>query len=1042
MSLQLECLGGLRVSLNGSPLNGFVSSKVQALLCYLAVTGRPHLRPALAALLWGDQTDAEAATNLRQAIANLRRLLAPYLIVTRHSVAFNQAPGCRLDVTEFQAYLAAADTDSQQLTAAMGLYAGDFLDGFSVRDAPAFEEWALSTREQLRGQVLSGLHILAAQHTARAEYTPAIAVMQRLLALDPWREDSQRQLMLLLSRSGRRDAALAQYETYRRTLDQELAVEPLPETTALYERIRSARSTPRSALPASATPLIGREREQAELVQRLADPACRLLTLIGPGGVGKTRLALQATLDLQTVFLNGVYFIPLAAVSSANVLVSTIAGALGLVFSRGADPLAQLLNNVREKELLLVLDNFEQLVDRGVDLLAELLRRAPDIKMLVTSRERLQLHDEWLLELHGLRAPSPNTIDRIESYAAVQLFLASARRLDRSFELSAADESAIVRICRLVDGMPLGIELAAAWVRMLPCHEIAREIEASLDFLAVSLHDLPERQRSMRAVFDHSWRLLGARERAVLRQLSVFRAGFVREAAERVAGATVHMLSTLLDKSLLRRGRAGRYELHELVRQYAAEQLTAAGEQLEACDRHCTYYTAMLQANKQQLRGGAQQQAIAEIDAEIENVRAAWRWAGAHSRLDAIDRALESIYHFYNLSGWFQEGVESFNSVARQFEALPNVQSDPIQLQLGRLATRQGALYQRLAQYREADELLRTGLALIQQLSLDVRQEIAFALCVLGDITRLLGDAAAALLLLQESLAIYETLGDHHGQAAAQHNLGYLHYTLGAFEEAHSCCAQSLALFRSLGDQWGVASALRYLGIVARDQGNLAEARQLFEEGRAICESIGDRYVLAYCLNNLGTVAFATNQYAEAELLLRQGIVIGKQIGHQRVVAFSLNDLSEVYSIQQNYTAAREVLQESLALFNASGDRWGVAIALHNLGTTAVKSGAYAAAETYFRAALNTAIAIHALPIALDLLVGFAELLARKAQNEPAVRLLSLALHHPACERQVQIRAEQLCEELKATMPTDAFAAAIADGRFGDFDQIAQELLE
>src|SRR6266545_4062733 len=415
------------------------------------------------------------------------------------------------------------------------------------------------------------------------------------------REASHRQLMRLLAFSGQRSAALAQYATCRRVLDEELGVAPEEETTALYARIQrgadvaspsAARPSDNLAAHTPLTPLIGREGELAQLAERLEDRNCRLLTLIGPGGIGKTRLALQIASGLRGSFRDGVYFVPLAALNAADMLVPAIASALGFALHGLADPKAQLLAYLRTKDMLLVLDNFEQVLD-GADVLSDLIQAAPGVVVLATSREPLHLRVEWLMDLDGLPVPQDVEASSVERSSAVQLFVQTARRMQADFALSPATSPSVVRICQLVAGTPLAIELAAAWVRSQSCVEIARALEQSLEQLATTMRDVPARHRSMRAVFEHSWRLLSDAEQGVLRRLAVFRGGMEADAAEQVAGATSSLLAALVDKSLLRRNGAGRYDLHELVRQYAGEQLEAAGEAGEIRNQHTACFLAL-----------------------------------------------------------------------------------------------------------------------------------------------------------------------------------------------------------------------------------------------------------------------------------------------------------------------------------------------------------------------------------------------------------------------------------------------------------------
>ena len=298
-------------------------------------------------------------------------------------------------------------------------------------------------------------------------------------------------------------------------------------------------------LPAPATRLVGREAELAALAQLLDDPTCRLLSLVGPGGIGKTRLAIEAACDLWQRFADGVFFASLAGTSSSEFMVPAIAQAVALNFAGPADPRVQLANYLRNKQVLLLLDNLEHLLE-GVDLLVEMLEETPGVKLLVTSRERLELQAEWVFEVQGLPVPAEDEVERLEKYSAVQLFLQRTRQAQVAFELSTEDRAHVARICRLVEGMPLAIELAAAWVPVLSCAEIADEIARSIDFLTTTMRDVPERQRSIRAVFDHSWHLLSEEEQQVLRPMSIFRGGFTRQAAEAVAGAGLPLLSALL----------------------------------------------------------------------------------------------------------------------------------------------------------------------------------------------------------------------------------------------------------------------------------------------------------------------------------------------------------------------------------------------------------------------------------------------------------------------------------------------------------------
>ncbi|MGD9100315.1 MAG: BTAD domain-containing putative transcriptional regulator, partial [Anaerolineae bacterium] len=664
-NLKLFLLGAPYLEMGGETIV-IQRRKVMALLIYLAVQGEAQRRDTLASLLWPNSPTRLAHGSLRRTLSELRKVLGgDWVSSDREMIGLNPDRDLWLDVVRFQKGLAGCSTATpaslDAMNEAVRLYRGDFLAGFTLPDCLDFDEWQFFQGEGLRQTLATALERLSHLHCQQGEYEEAISHARRWLALDPLHEPAQRRLMILYAQAGQQAAALRQYQLCVETLEAELGIPPADETTALYERIRAGDPSrvpgkherekdsavtdpdPRSFrslaleqaplahnLPPQLTSFIGRDDDLAKILRLLCDEAdCRLLTLFGPGGIGKTRLALRAAEQALSVFSNGVYFVPLVGVSEPEFLVSTIAEALDTSFSGEVDPRRQLLNHLRDKEMLLVLDNFEHLLE-GVDLLSEIVLTASQAKLLVTSRTRLNLQEEWGFEVKGMRYPLSDDAEgpTPETYSAVQLFVERARRVKTDFALSAKDAPAVLQICRLVAGTPLGIELAVFWLRLMPCQEIARRIEQSLDFLTTSIHNVPERHRSLRAVFEHSWLLLSEDERAVFSQLSVFRGGFHNRAARRVAGATLPLLSALVDKSLVQHDRKGRYKIHELLRQFAAEKLQEKqGESERLRDRHCVYYSSFLQAREPHLQGQGQRETLQPIMVEIDNIRAAWHWA-------------------------------------------------------------------------------------------------------------------------------------------------------------------------------------------------------------------------------------------------------------------------------------------------------------------------------------------------------------------------------------------------------------------------------
>ena len=804
---------------------------------------------------------------------------------------------------------------------------------------------------------------------------------------------------------------------------------------------------PRHNLPAQPTPFVGREAELTELARLLADPDVRLLTILGAGGMGKTRLALEAGAAQLNNFERGVCFVSLAPLDSVQAIVPTVAEALSFSFYEGGEPRQQLLDYLREKSKLLIMDNFEHLLAGpepgrrdGVGLVTDILQTAPEVKVLSTSRARLNVQGEHLFRLAGMDFPDWETPEDALEYSAVKLFLQSARRARPGFELEADDPKYISRICRLVGGMPLGILLAAAWLEMLSPAEIAAEIEASLDFLETDLRDVPERQRSMRAVFDHSWSLLITGERAVMQALSVFRGGFTREAAQKVTGATLRELRALVDKSLLGRDPAGRYGIHELLRQYAAEQLEKVTADKEAVqDRHCVYYADFLQGREADLTGAGQKQALAEIGAEIENVRAAWDWAVALGKVEELDRSLESLAEFYRIRAWFQEAEEAFARAAQRLaEVQEEVRDRRSKMALGKVLLKQGRFCHSLGLVEKATDLLQESLSMLRDLG--ARREVAYALNYLGYCVGLRGRDHQPLL--QEALAISKEIGDRRGMAHPLVGLGWIATEQGQYKAAKQLFQESLALFRELGNQEGIADSLHGLGYIAWLLGEYGEAKQLHQESLALSREVGDQKGIADALHRLAQDIAGLEEYREAKQLYQESLALHKEIGNLRGIAHVFSDLGEIANVQGEYAEAIQLAQECLTIGRKIDVRWIIAWAFKVQGDAACGLGDLPGARRYHHQALAEVARIgHSYVFPLNL-VGIAALLAAEGEKERALELLALVIHHPISWRWMKHhRAAPLIAELEAELPPDVVAAAWERGRARDLDATVTELL-
>ncbi|MBK7181341.1 MAG: tetratricopeptide repeat protein [Chloroflexi bacterium] len=914
--LEIRLFGGLEISQGGAPINKFVSSKAPALLAYLAVTGRAHQRDALAALLWGEMADAHAKNNLRQTLSNLRKLLELYLVITRDTIALETAVPLTLDVAQFETHLKASRASSQHrfehLAQAAALYRGDFLAGFVVRDAPEFEEWLLAQRVRFRELALHTLHTLTQHHLECGEYGRAIDSATRLLALDAWREEAHCQLMLALARSGQRRAALSQYETCRLLLDKELGVPPSAETVALYERICAAADTPRHNLPAHPTPFVGREAELTQIAGLLQNPACRLLTLVGTGGMGKTRLALQAAARAHqhSLFLHGVFFVSLVGVDSETLLATAVATACDLHFSGSQNPTAQLFTFLRDQELLLVLDNFEHLLDETI-WLVQLLQQAPGVKLLVTSREALNVQWEKSLPLDGLTLPAHSLANAAEAttYSALHLFALRASAVRPDFVLTEETIPCVSQICRLVEGMPLALELAAVTIRQYTCAELVSAITQNLDILATSYRDMPPRHRSLRAVFDNVWLLLMPSEQDHFSALSIFVGSFSQEAAAVVTSTPRPLLATLVDKSLLRELGNGRYQLHNVLRQYAAEKLAEAQQQTLP-QQHTAFYANWLQRQEQSLFTPAEIDVFQAIQADLDNVRAAWFWALNHESLPLLQQSLKSLRTFYNVQSRFQEGAEWLAQTAVILKPLV-APTNPSALKLyAQVLARWASFAAWQGQNEQAEALFTEALQYARQVN--DPQELGFLLLNKGYLTIVSGDYETAGKEYQESLEQYRHTEDAHGISDALSALGGWHNVTGDWASARLCLQESVTIARHIKDEHSLRSSLTNLGNVYYLLGDYEQAKSHYEEVLPLCQKVGDRAAEAIILCNLGALAEKAGNLSEAEQRLQSGIALFTEVNHPQAVVHASTMLASVFLEMRAFTRAQEILAQAL----------------------------------------------------------------------------------------------------------------------------------
>ncbi|MEO8391605.1 MAG: LuxR C-terminal-related transcriptional regulator [Chloroflexota bacterium] len=727
---------------------------------------------------------------------------------------------------------------------------------------------------------------------------------------------------------------------------------------------------PTVGLPTATTSFVGRAEELAQIAVLLADPACRLLTLVGPGGIGKSRLALEVACQLTTPEQS--YFIPLQPLTSTDFIVSTIANAVSFQFDSGGDSQQQLFNYLHDKRWLLVLDNFEHLLS-GSNLVSEMLAAAPGIRLLVTSRERLNLVEEWVLDIFGLTYPTSETDALSEPYSAVELFIQHAARVKASFKLTKAQNAAVIRICRLVEGMPLGIELAASWVRALSCAAIADEIECSLDILETSARNVEPRHRTMRAAFAPTWNRLSDHEQAVFMKLSVFRGGFMREAAEQVTDASVRVLAALVDKSLLRVDADGRYDIHELLRQYAEERLRDLSHTHEQTqDRHCTYYADFIGQWGDDLTGMMHREPTAEINREIENMRVAFRQAVAGRKLNALENFLRTLLSFYDLQEQTQEGEEAFRLAAQAVRAGFNETDEQQRRLLGLSLSGQAWFLCYSSRYAEALVITEESLALL--LPLGSTRELVQ---VYASFFQIGSDYLGMVQFADQALKHAQAANYPNGILRALLNLSWYAFRAGDYEESERRAQEALALSHKHDFAFWEVWALQRLSDNALIRGDFAEAKRCAHDGLARAQAIKLRPGILFHYLSLGETAYAQRAYAEAQHYFQECTLLAYESGSPKKIVWTGGSaartaarLGEIGEAQKQFLEILRIAQEAedeglmlsaagnIAVLMASVGKRERAIEILVLVIGAVDNvGGYGQGHEALRAELQTALA-------------------------------------------------------------------------------------
>ena len=1305
-SLRTFLFGTPRFERDSQPMS-IGRRKVVALLAYLAHTGQPHTREYLATLLWPSHDQSGALKNLRRDLGRMKQFVGEAVLqADRLQIGLERQNGLEVDTAVFQTLLQTAASHSHlnsapcqdclaTLTQAADLYNGDFMSGFNLSDSPEFDEWQFFERESLRQKLGEALQQLLAWHTVLADFEKGIEYGRRWLALDPLHEPAQRELMKLYAWAGQHSAALRQYENCVQLLEEELGVEPEPETDLLYEAIKKRdlppppqveadsepvelstanlltpaerfvikeslkngghgqlffghdrlqdqpvvikrirpelmhhteeyvarfkreaealrqlnhpnivamldmftadeqqtivmeyvaggslrelldatgalpieqvldialeladalsrahhlgiihrdlkpdnvllaedgtprltdfgiarlerediRLTPTGSilgspaymspealrgepldaradiwsfgmivyemlagrrpftgeqltaimisilndpvpvvaeelpdlpegfapllqqmlvkerdgrlssmrqvaaeleairagtwqpgltplvmptkpqnLPTPATPFVGREAELDDICQLLTEQAdSRVLTVVGVGGSGKTRLILAAAAQMQPHFADGVFFVPLAPLKTADELVPTIAESLSLRLAGSDEPLQQLMRSLQQKELLLVMDNFEHLL-AGVPLVSQLLQAAPKMKVLASSRERLQLAGERIFGLDGLVVPQTDTAVTQTSHSAVTLFLQQVNLVRQSNGLQPEEWPQVIRICQLVDGMPLALVLAAGWADMLTFAEIGDEIAQGLDFLETDLQDLPARQRSMRAVFDSSWKRLTAQEAAVLPKLALFGGGFTREAAQTICGTNLRLLRQLMNRSLITTDTQQRYMMHELLRQYALEQLPAA-EEPALQHRFVSYYSEWMAQRLHDIQRETFHLALQEITVEQGNLSLAWHWLLTAVTIEALDLMppfAEAWQFYYYLKG-------------------PMVTAQA--LYVDGLKLLQTAAAQKPINDPALESVYKTAVA-------NLHTKVAYFSFALGDYALVDQHLTLAMPWLEES-------NDEHLLACAYNCWAKASVLRGQRDLAQEQLEHALHLARKTDDFFIMADAQKVLGVVAVDAGDYELTHNLYQKSLALFQRQNFAPGIAMVMHNIGTAYSRQGETHLAMEAYKEGLAFAQKAGYERMVMESMGAIGGMYRQSGDYEKSESHLQQSIEMARKMGDKRIMASHMKNVGMTYLDWGDVVKAKRMLKSGLEVSWEAETYPDALSIISVFARAIAQQGKLQGALEMLLFVQTQKDTARLIDLETNQsIVDDLLAELPDDLVTQA------------------
>jgi predicted ATPase/DNA-binding SARP family transcriptional activator len=1066
-TITIKLLGPMQALVDGKPLPHLRSRKALWLLALLTVRHhRPVDRDWVASTLWPDTDHSQALANLRTVLSELRRAMGSQAFRVQspdRNTLILDVTDSDIDVVEFDKAVAAGNLAS--LTHAVSLYSGSFLEGSN-------EEWAYQERADREQSCLQALHKLGDAALTAGDFQVAADRYRQAIAIDPWWDTARRGLMEALAKGGDTNEALQVYRSFEDLLRSESRAVPDEKTTELYLKLRKeARgrlrgsavvvdTTPRIAtghVPNPLTELIGREdecREVSALIRR-----SRLVTLTGLGGIGKTRLAIAVSSNIGGEFQDGVWFIGLESLTQASLVPQQIATLLNIKPEASQTWIQCVTEHLKNKRLILVLDNCEHLLDVCAQTAAHLLQECAGVRILATSREVLGITGEMSWPVPGLEVPDPEhlpsgwaTLKRVLlAYEGVQLFIERAKGVQSGFALTESNARVLANVCARLEGIPLAIELAAARVKAMTVEQIAERLRDHLGLLSQGSRTAQSRQQALRSTLDWSHELLNEYEQVLLRRLSVFVGGWTLEAAENVCSGECieptdisNLLGSLIDKSLVvfeeNGGNSnGRYRLLEVVRQYSGEKLKNSGELATLKTKHRDWFMAFAEESEPQLKGANQQKWLAWLEADINNLRASLDECASHEEAtEAGMRIAGALSRFWYMKSHFTEGRKLLQ------RALDQDQLETPTIARANALHGYGALV-----YRQGDQVVAKAM---HEQSLAIRKQlgdspgISDSLLNLGNVAYLLGDYNTATTLYEESLSYANELDDKYRVSLVLANLGSVKLSQGQNLEARKWIEESLQISREIEDHFHIAWSLNNLGILAEERGDYAAAKSHFAECLPVFRELNEKRGIAWSIQQMAAVAHEELDYESALALYEESRSTFQELGDRHGTACSLTAVAMVLLDTADLPAARTNLSAGLEIFTDIGDKHGVSHTEYGLAVLARIEGDYESANRYVRQALAAFKELGEVRGITKCLEEHGKSLFVLSDVEVAVRIWGTASEfrsHIAffLSPNMEAKLEPLLDKAREVLGSNVFDAAWEAGRSETWEQVVAQIL-